>query len=99
MTTFEYHGPDEHSPVEHAYRPEAKVTAEDVLRLESIRFQQFKDQVSRYFKARYGDTYVFRAPEMFDNALERWMIYATSDEGSMAEEQMTKIEEAIRSQT
>jgi len=55
-----------------------------------------REMVNRYFTARYGKDYVFRAPETFDNALERWMIYITSDEGmDMAEQEMARIEAMI----
>jgi hypothetical protein len=55
--------------------------------------QKIREMISRYFKARYGDDYVFKAPETFDNALERWMLYVMSNEGfDMAEQEMAKIE-------
>jgi hypothetical protein len=79
--------------------PPARIQAEDGIRQESRRFQQIQNQVGRYFKARYGDSVAFRAPETFENALERWMIYATaSGNGSeqLAEETMALIEEKIK---
>jgi hypothetical protein len=55
--------------------------------------QKIREMISRYFKARYGDDYAFKAPETFDNALERWMLYVMSNEGlDMAEQEMAKIE-------
>ncbi len=93
---IEHHGPDEHSPIEHVYDP---TKAEAVIRDVSIQYQKIQDQVSRYFKAVYGDDVVFRAPETFPNVLERWMIYATTPGGEkLAEEHMQFIEKKAREQ-
>lgn len=57
---------------------------------------KIREMINRYFKARYGDDYVFRAPETFENALERWMLFICTDEGmELAEETMTRIEAMI----
>jgi hypothetical protein len=50
-------------------------------------------QIDRYFRAVYGDDYAFRAPETFENALERWMLYSTSAGGKeLAAAEMRNIE-------
>ncbi len=62
-------------------------------------YQKMQEHVNRYFKALYGDDYVYRAPETFPNMLERWMLYATrptKDGELMAEQAMTKIEEHLK---
>ena len=32
-----------------------------------------RDHAHRYFRARYGPDYIYRAPETFENALEQWI--------------------------
>ena len=54
-----------------------------------------QQQVNRYFSALYGENYVYRAPETFTNALERWMLHVASGDLITAEKQMTEIEELI----
>jgi len=80
-------------------RADAEVQAEDDTRQESLRFQQLQDQVARYFRARYGNDWAFKAPETFPNALERWMIYSTARDNHMAEAEMANIEAKIREQS
>jgi len=94
---MEHHGPDEHSPIEHAF--DAKVQVEDGIRQESLRFQQTQEQIRRYFVARYGAEWIYKAPETFPNALERWMIYSTARDNHMAEAEMANIEAKIREQS
>ena len=50
-------------------------------------------QASRYLEARYGKNVWFKAPETFDNVLERWIWAVASDAGDLAEKCMTEIEE------
>jgi phage-related protein len=57
---------------------------------------QLRNMIDRYFKARYGDSYVFRAPETFDNALERWMLYVAGGSGDLAEQEIVRIEAMCR---
>jgi hypothetical protein len=52
-------------------------------------------QVHQYFTALYGENYVYRAPETFDNALERWMLMVASGDLDAASRQMTEIEALI----
>jgi hypothetical protein len=47
----------------------------------------------RYLVACYGESYVFRAPETFENLLERWIWAVGAGEASMAEECMAQIEQ------
>lgn len=35
---------------------------------------QVRSQIHRYFVAVHGEDYIYRAPEMFRNMLERWML-------------------------
>jgi hypothetical protein len=53
-------------------------------------------QVHAYFTALYGENYVYRAPETFDNALERWMLLVASGDLDAAASQMAEIELLIR---
>ena len=61
-----------------------KVTLEDV-----------KAHIHRYFVAVYGADYVYRAPETFGNALERWMIAVSIGVLDFAEKQMEYIEQRV----
>jgi hypothetical protein len=69
---------------------------EDGIRQESIGYQRVRDHARRYLIARYGKNVFFRAPETFDNVLERWLRAVSADEMPMAEECMTKIEEMAK---
>lgn len=55
-----------------------------------------QSQVHQYFTALYGENYVYRAPETFDNALERWMLLVASGDLDAASSQMAEIEQLIR---
>jgi hypothetical protein len=57
---------------------------------------QLREMIHRYFVARYGANYAFRAPETFDNALERWMLYVAGGSGDLAEQEIVKIEVMCR---
>jgi hypothetical protein len=73
------------------------IHADDVIHEESRRFQITQEHVSRYLKARYGDDVVYRAPETFENAIERWMIYSTTHGAAgLAEQTMQLIEEKVK---
>ena len=54
--------------------------------------QKVREMIHRYFVARYGEDYTFKAPETFDNALERWMLYVAMNAEDMASQEMAKIE-------
>lgn len=54
-----------------------------------------QQQVHRYFSALYGESYAYRAPETFTNALERWMLLVASGDLIAAESQMAEIEKMI----
>ena len=58
--------------------------------------QQLTVQITRYFRAVYGDDYVYRAPETFDNVLERWMLAVADNDLEAAERHMATIEELAR---
>jgi hypothetical protein len=53
-------------------------------------------QIDRYFTLLYGENYVYRAPETFTNALERWMLLVASGDLNTAGIQMLEIEEMIQ---
>ena len=54
-------------------------------------------QARRYLEARYGDAVWFRAPETFENVLERWIwAVASGAEGTLGEECIAAIETAMR---
>ena len=54
--------------------------------------EQIKAQIHRYFVARYGEDYVYKAPETFDNLLEQWMAAVARGSMEFADELMTRIE-------
>ena len=51
-----------------------------------------KEQIDRYMKAVYGPSYGFRAPETFENLVERWMLYVAGGSIYMANSTMEIIE-------
>lgn len=52
-----------------------------------------REQASRYLAAVYGKNVGFRAPETFDNVLERWIVaVAGGSEDTLGEECMQAIE-------
>lgn len=55
-----------------------------------------QSQIHDYFTALYGQSYAYRAPETFTNALERWMLLVVSSNLDAAESQMSEILEMIR---
>jgi hypothetical protein len=63
------------------------------IREESLHYQQVRDHARRYMVAAYGPSWTFRAPETFDNLLERWLWAVSADEMNMANECMRQIEE------
>ena len=52
-----------------------------------------RGQAHRYLVARYGEDYVYAAPETFQNTLERWIWAVAGDASSLAEECIKAIEE------
>lgn len=57
-----------------------------------------RGQARRYLEARYGEDVWYRAPETFDNAVERWIwAVASSVESQTGEEAMSSIEGHYRS--
>ena len=55
-----------------------------------------KDQASRYMVARYGPNVGFRAPETFDNVLERWILAVSAGDKEFAEESISRIEKMAK---
>jgi hypothetical protein len=53
-------------------------------------------QIHDYFTVLYGNSYAYRAPETFTNALERWMLLVAAGDLDAAASQMAEIEEMIR---
>jgi hypothetical protein len=70
-----------------------KMTAEKAIHEESRSYQKVRDQAKRYLEACYGKSVWFRAPETFENAVERWIWSVASGEIEFAEDCMAKIEE------
>jgi hypothetical protein len=62
----------------------------------SVELITVQAQVHRYFTALYGEHYVYRAPETFNNALERWMLLVAAGDLTASASQMVEIEEMIR---
>jgi hypothetical protein len=61
-----------------------------------VDLEQVQAQARRYLEARYGrDSVWFRAPEAFDNALERWIWAIASGAPDLAEDCMTMIEQHL----
>lgn len=52
-------------------------------------------QAARYMTARFGPDYVYKAPETFENVLERWIWAVGADEMGLAEQCMIEIEAAL----
>ena len=50
-------------------------------------------QIHRYFVAVHGKDYVYKAPELFPNALEQWMLFVAAGNMEGAEERIVAIEE------
>lgn len=55
--------------------------------------EQIRQHIDRYFVAVHGKGYVYRAPETFQNVLECWMLAVGADQGEVAEECITQIEQ------
>ena len=55
-------------------------------------FERVRDHARRYMIAVYGKDVFFRAPETFENVLERWIWAVSADEMKMANECMVEIE-------
>lgn len=54
-----------------------------------------RKQARRYLEARYGLDVWFRAPETFDNLLERWIWAVASNAPELAEESIVAIETGL----
>jgi hypothetical protein len=59
---------------------------------EAMTLAEVQDQASRYLRARYGDSVVYRAPETF-GAFERWVWAIGAGSARLAEECMGAIED------
>lgn len=59
---------------------------------ENAELATIRKQAQRYLEARYGKDYVYRAPETFENVLERWIWAVAAGTPELAEECMTQIE-------
>jgi hypothetical protein len=57
---------------------------------------EVKKQIHRYFVVVHGEDYVYRAPETFDNVLERWMYAVMNGNLEFASEQMAIIEHTLK---
>jgi hypothetical protein len=55
-------------------------------------------QAQRYLDAAYGKEWHFRAPEAFDNALERWIVYLALGSREMAADTISRIEKLAAQQ-
>jgi hypothetical protein len=69
-------------------QPDAEMAQKAIADIRAVR-----GQAHRYLRARYGDDYIYRAPETFENLLERWIWAVGADAESLAEECMKAIEE------
>lgn len=57
------------------------------------RLEAINHHIDRYFVAVHGKDYHYRAPETFDNVLERWMLHILRGDSELASEAINKIEE------
>jgi hypothetical protein len=71
-------------------------SAEQIIREESRRYQEFRCQARRYLEAVYGKDVWFRAPETFENLVERWIWTVSTGMTSPGNEIMTEIEVKLR---
>jgi hypothetical protein len=69
-------------------QPDADMAEKAIADIRAVR-----GQAHRYLVARYGEDYVYAAPETFQNTLERWIWAVAGDAPSLAEECMKAIEE------
>jgi len=51
-----------------------------------------RDQATRYFRAVYGDNWIYRAPEQWTNLVERWIWAVSSGDFDFAETVMANLE-------
>lgn len=76
-----------------------KRNVRNIVRVEKSRHEIVKEHIHRYFKAVHGQGYVYRAPETFQNRLERWMLAVMKDDQTSmleAEAEIREIEEHFR---
>ena len=62
---------------------------------ESQALEQVRKQARRYLEARFGKDVWFRAPETFENLLERWIWAVASNAPELAEESLAAIETGL----
>jgi hypothetical protein len=55
-----------------------------------------RDGARRYLEARYGEGWVYKAPETISNVLERWIFAVARGDAETAEAEMLTIEEGMR---
>ena len=60
------------------------------------RLEQIKGHVHRYFVAVYGKGYIYKAPELFQNTVERWMLHVSAGDMEEAEREIAAIEEHFK---
>ena len=60
--------------------------------LEAVELFRFREQAQRYMRAVHGPDFIYRAPETFDNVLERWIWALAAGMPDFAEAQMVQIE-------
>lgn len=55
-----------------------------------------RNHAQRYLEARYGESWMYRAPETYPNILERWIRAVADGNEDAAEDAMLTIEEGLR---
>lgn len=70
--------------------------AEKVIRAESLGYQQARNQAKIILEARYGPDVWFRAPETFENLIERWIWTIASGLPDPGGEIVTEIERQLK---
>lgn len=67
-------------------------TPEGMAKRFALEVQTVRNHIHEYFTSVHGKDYVYRAPETFDNALERWMLAVRSGNLEVAAEHMARIQ-------
>ena len=80
-------------PEDYGFQEERQVTYQDEI-TGSVFERRVREQAHRYMVARFGQSYVFRAPETFDNVLERWLkVLADHGDLDFCDQLMSQIEQ------
>jgi hypothetical protein len=72
------------------------VAALEATKLESRKWQQVHAQAALYMNAVYGENWIYKAPETFDNVLVRWIWAIAQSRLDFAGDQMAIIQQMAK---